>query len=63
LLDRATYLPVVIAAWNGMMKCVTSAGLAGLFVVGQRLLQDLHSPADRISGVEVPHLAVDGAKK
>ena len=29
LLDRATYLPVVIAAWNGMMKCVTSAGLVG----------------------------------
>jgi rhamnogalacturonyl hydrolase YesR len=29
LLDRATYLPVVLAAWNGMMKCVTSAGLVG----------------------------------
>jgi rhamnogalacturonyl hydrolase YesR len=29
LLDRATYLPVVVAAWNGMMKCVTSAGLVG----------------------------------
>jgi rhamnogalacturonyl hydrolase YesR len=29
LLDRATYLPVVIAAWNGMMKCVGTNGLVG----------------------------------
>ena len=29
LLDRTTYLPVVAAAWSGMMKCVTSAGLVG----------------------------------
>jgi rhamnogalacturonyl hydrolase YesR len=29
VLDSATYLPVVIAAWNGMMKCVTTDGLVG----------------------------------
>jgi len=29
LLDKATYQPVVAAAWNGMMKCVTAQGLVG----------------------------------
>jgi len=29
LLDRATYLPVVIAAWNGMVKCVDTSGRVG----------------------------------
>jgi rhamnogalacturonyl hydrolase YesR len=29
LLDKATYQPVVVAAWNGMTKCVNAQGLVG----------------------------------
>jgi len=29
LLDKATYQPVVVNAWNGMMKCVNAQGLVG----------------------------------
>lgn len=29
LIDKTTYQPVVVAAWNGMMNCVTPQGLVG----------------------------------